>query len=104
MRTKEALKVLVGSITVYAAMAACSSASSPPVPSALADVNAGGTRLKANYYAGSDGSQQFLSTFHDAQRNEDCAFAIAADGTTRCLPTAAPGPSPTGSTYGTYYA
>jgi hypothetical protein len=105
MNAKEALKVLVGSIAVYGAMVACSSASNPgqPVAAAMADINAGGSRLKANYYEGSDGSQQFLSTFHDAQRGEDCAFATASDGTIRCLPVtnAPPGASP--PVYSVYY-
>jgi len=105
MSAKEVLKVLAGSITVYGVMAACSSASRPPVSSALADVNAGGTRLKANYYAGTDGSQQFLGTFHDTQRSEDCSFTTASDGTIRCLPTQGSSPSPVmTSTYTVYYS
>ena len=104
MSTKEALKVLVGSITVYGVMAACSSASHPPVTAALADVNMGGSRLKANYYAGSDGSQQFLSTFHDTQRNEDCSFGLASDGTTRCLPSPSAPTGPMQSMYSVYYS
>ena len=105
MNAKEALKVLVGSITVYGAMVACSSANNPgqPVAAAMADINAGGSRLKANYYEGSDGSQQFLSTFHDAQRSEDCAFATASDGTIRCLPVANVRPGASPSVYGVYY-
>jgi hypothetical protein len=104
MNTKEALKILVGSITVYGAVVACSAASGggQPIGSALADINAGGTRLKANYYAGSDGSQQFLATFHDTMRNEDCAFSTASDGSIRCLPTQGPPASP--SNYAVYYA
>ena len=54
-----------------------------PVPSANANLS--GTRLKANYVAGIDGSQVFTG-LHDSQRNEDCAFTTAADGLLRCLP------------------
>ncbi|MGH7269839.1 MAG: hypothetical protein ACREJ3_05355 [Polyangiaceae bacterium] len=105
MNTKETLKILAGSFTVYGAVVACSAAggAGKPIASALADINAGGSRLKANYYAGSDGSQQFLSTFHDAMRNEDCAFSTASDGTIRCLPAAPTGPGASPSMYSVYY-
>jgi hypothetical protein len=66
-----------------------------PVSSANADPYQSGTRLKANYLAGSDGSKQWAG-WHDAQRNEDCGFVTAADGTTRCMPT--------DSTVASYYA
>ena len=103
MKTKDALKILVGSFTVYGAVVACSAASGggQPIASAMADINTGGTRLKANYLAGSDGSQQFLSTFHDSKRNEDCAFSKASDGSIRCLPTM--GPPATPSVYSVYF-
>jgi len=55
-----------------------------PVPSARADGNQSGTRLKARYYVGSDGSKEFIG-WHDSQRNEDCGFVTASDGTMRCL-------------------
>lgn len=57
-----------------------------PIPNADADLTQSGTRLKAVYYAGSDGSQIAAGYFHDSMRNEDCSFALAADGMTRCLP------------------
>lgn len=57
-----------------------------PVPDAKADVNQSGTRLKAKYYAGSDGSKVFIGMY-DSQRNEDCSFTLAGDGVLRCLPT-----------------
>jgi hypothetical protein len=57
-----------------------------PVPNAMADVVQSGTRLKAHYYAGEDGSKQFTMTFLDTQRNEDCSFQIGGDGVVRCLP------------------
>ena len=57
-----------------------------PVPGASADPYQSGSRLKANYYAGADGSKQFM-TMHDTQLNVDCAFQGAADGVLRCIPT-----------------
>lgn len=44
-----------------------------------------GTRLKVRYVAGEDGSRQFAG-FRDTMRNENCTFALAEDGMTRCLP------------------
>jgi hypothetical protein len=67
-----------------------------PVPTASADSTQSGTRLKASYYVGSDGSKTF-STMHDNQLNVDCSFATASDGTIRCLPTG-------GASVGSYYA
>jgi hypothetical protein len=105
MNSKDALKILVGSFTVYGAVVACSAAGGgQPIASAMADINSGGSRLKANYYAGSDGSQQFLATFHDTMRNEDCAFSTASDGTIRCLPIAGGASGATVSEYSVYYA
>jgi hypothetical protein len=115
MQTREAVKLLGGSIAVYVIMAACSAADNGstqgfgtmadggqqsgssgggsggsgitnPVPKANADVS--GSRLKANYVGGADGSKQYTLSFHDTQRNEDCYFRSAADGTMRCVPSA----------------
>lgn len=58
-----------------------------PVPDANADPTTSGTRLKARYYVGEDGSKQFVG-WHDSQRNEDCGFSKAGDGVLRCLPSA----------------
>jgi len=60
-----------------------------PVPTASADpIN--GTRLKAKYREGADGSKEFLTyQWWDSGRNEDCTFTATADGSTRCLPQAA---------------
>ncbi len=60
-----------------------------PVKEAKADVNQSGTRLKARFYAGADGSKQFVG-WHDTLRNEDCAYGVAADGETRCIPSGKP--------------
>jgi len=56
-----------------------------PVPDASAETKSG-TRLKARYYVGADGSKQF-SGWRDTMRNEDCSFSRAEDGVIRCLPT-----------------
>ena len=120
MNARETLKLVVGSIAVYAIMAACSArrggqdfatgdggsgsggsggsgsgssgglgdALTDPVGAANADPNQSGSRLKAKYHAGSDGTKSFIG-WHDSQRNEDCGFTIAGDGTPRCLPSGA---------------
>jgi hypothetical protein len=67
-----------------------------PVSEASANPNQSGTRLKANYYAGSDGSKQFLGNFHDTLRNEDCSFTNPIwlqNGTIFCVPRANSGGS-----------
>lgn len=56
-----------------------------PVSDAAAQSATSGSRLKANYYVGTDGSKQFIS-WHDSQLGVDCSFALASDGTTRCMP------------------
>jgi hypothetical protein len=54
-----------------------------PVPDAEAEMS--GTRLRARYYVGADGSRQFIG-WHDKERGEDCAFVQQPDGTLRCVP------------------
>lgn len=72
-----------------------------PVPNASAE---SGTRLKAQYLLGNDGSKDYQVTltpwiqpnlsgqshptnlYYDALRQEQCSFSIAGDGSTRCLP------------------
>lgn len=57
-----------------------------PVPSAHADP-APGSRLKPKFRLGDDGAKEYLGgVWWDSDRNEDCSFAVAADGKTRCLP------------------
>jgi len=56
-----------------------------PVPAAQADTTQSGSRLKAKYYVGSDGSKEFAG-WHDSMLNVDCGFVPASDGTTRCMP------------------
>jgi hypothetical protein len=57
-----------------------------PVSEASADPYQSGSRLKAKYYAGADGSKQFLG-WHDATLDLDCTFQPTADGWVRCIPT-----------------
>jgi hypothetical protein len=54
-----------------------------PVSTAKADT-VSGSRLKAKYYVGNDGSKQFIQ-WHDSQLDADCYFAQTASGL-RCLP------------------
>jgi hypothetical protein len=57
-----------------------------PVPKAAADPMSG-TRLRARYRLGDDGSKEYLpGSWFDSQRNETCTFVAAADGQQRCLP------------------
>lgn len=65
-----------------------------PVEEADAAPATSGTRLRARYYAGEDGSRQFMG-WRDTTRNEDCSFLKSEDGQLRCLPTA---------TYASYYS
>lgn len=50
-----------------------------------AHANESGSRLKARWYKGIDGSKEWLG-WYDNRRGEDCLYAIASDGVTRCLP------------------
>ena len=47
-----------------------------------------GARLRANALVGTDGSRQFRS-WQDTDLQVECAFVLAEDGQTRCLPTGA---------------
>jgi hypothetical protein len=63
------------------------SSSGGPVPDAYADQTQSGSRLKAEYYVGGDGSKQWDYSFQDTARNDEhCSFSTAADGSIRCLP------------------
>ncbi len=44
-----------------------------------------GTRLRARYWDGTDGSRQFFG-WHDSQLGVDCHHSLASDGKYRCLP------------------
>jgi len=55
-----------------------------PVPDANAETS--GTRLKAIYYVGADGSRQF-SHWHDTGLDVDCVFMRDGAGVIRCAPT-----------------
>ena len=105
MRARDIYKMLAGSFMIYVAFAACnaskpggsarpnsrgdggSSGVTDPVPTAKADPESG-SRLKAKYRIGDDGSKEYLSgVWYDSERQEDCSFATAADGKERCMPT-----------------
>jgi len=70
-----------------AAVAACDSHSTirPDREHASEQGEKSGTRLKARFLVASDGSEQ-PNGFFDSSRRENCTFATAADGVTRCLP------------------
>ncbi len=60
-----------------------------PDPVAPAAAEESGTRLKAKFTLGSDGSKLFEpEVMHDTQLDVDCNFRKAADGQLRCLPLA----------------
>jgi len=99
MKIESTFKLLIGSVVVYAA---CSSGGGfaghdggsdgggggdvvNPVPDAMADILSC-SRLKAQYFAGTDGSKAFASMY-DTQLKVSCAYVTASDGTSRCLPT-----------------
>lgn len=54
-------------------------------PGAAAVVS--GSRLKARWLVGSDGSRA-VAGWYDTQIGAPCAYGVASDGKTRCLPTA----------------
>jgi hypothetical protein len=56
-----------------------------PVDDADAAPATSGTRLRARYYIGEDGSKQFIG-WHDKTRDEDCSFWKGTDGVLRCTP------------------
>jgi hypothetical protein len=64
-------------------------AAADPVPAQPADVQKtgprSGSRLKAQYFVGSDGSKAYAGMY-DAQTEKECSFVAAADGAYRCLP------------------
>ncbi len=99
---KSWMHFLGGSCAVYLAMAACAGGGSKtptgseanaggrddltdPVPAADAATATSGTRLRARYHVGDDGSKQFVG-WRDTERDEDCSFQTAEDGKLRCLP------------------
>ncbi len=101
MNTNHALIALLGGAAVYVAVAASSTEPTRhfaakvveriahPVEPAHAEVS--GTRLKAKYTAGSDGSKLYdPEVLSDSELGVDCAFGLASDSTTRCLPTISP--------------
>jgi hypothetical protein len=104
MSMRESAKLLGGSMVVYVVATSLPSydrrtdscdgtkATGSLLPSSEALAAEGehvaGARLAPVYLEGDDGSRQFLG-WHDAARDVDCSFAIAADGAWRCLPSGA---------------
>jgi len=150
MKTKEALKLVAGSLVVYVIVVACGTAannqdnvlsdagsgaasSGSPSGSAISDAMASngatdavgdavssvvklldaladpvakaragtqsGSRLKAKWYVGADGSKVFTGMY-DSQLMSDCFFVQTGDGTTRCFPSGLS----TGLLFGSYYS
>jgi hypothetical protein len=57
-----------------------------PVATVMADPISG-SRLRANYRLGSDGSKEYLpGSWFDSMLGQDCSFTTGADGLQRCLP------------------
>lgn len=56
-----------------------------PVPVTEAKANESGSRLKARWYAGADGSRQFVN-WYDTELGTECYFQDIGDGVLRCLP------------------
>jgi hypothetical protein len=67
-------------------MAGILDALTDPVSEAQADPSASGSRLKLQYYVGSDSSKAFAQIL-DTMTSLPCSYQTAADGMTRCLPT-----------------
>jgi hypothetical protein len=61
----------------------------PPGLSGASSLFVSGTRLRARYFAGDDGTRQW-NGWYDSERDEECNFTFgnlrASDGTIRCLP------------------
>lgn len=57
---------------------------SKPNPSDPSKIGASGSRLKARFYAGEDGSQQFVG-WYDSQLQKNCTFTPTGDGKLRCV-------------------
>lgn len=93
MVIRNAFFMLFGGSVVYVALAACSAASAPrsaaggsgaPAPGPVAEAQAqSGTRLRARWMVGADGSRQFVGWW-DSVRSEECAFTLASS--MRCTP------------------
>jgi hypothetical protein len=94
MKYTHAILTLLSGGAVYVAVAALVGGPalrsvSDPVPAARAETS--GSRLKAKYVTGSDGSKIYVPEIaFDSQLGVDCAFVTAADGKVRCIPNVAP--------------
>ncbi len=65
------------------AISSAADSATDPVPAVSA--NESGSRIKAKWLVGDDGSRQHQG-WYDSQREEDCNWASATDGSQRCLP------------------
>lgn len=57
-----------------------------PVPDANAETSGSGTRLKARYHVGSDGSRIQAEQWYDTTLGHTCSALPMKDGTRRCVP------------------
>ena len=101
MKIEQVALTLAGGSALYLAMAILSRDPAGPFgasvlerlahPMRVALADESGTRLKAKYIAGADGSKLYDSdVMHDSQLNVDCKFTAGADGQMRCVPVVAP--------------
>jgi len=89
MKTTEMFRMVAGAVIIYGVVAACGAridALMKPVIRANATVS--GSRLKATYSAGADGSRWYaMGPFWDSARDEYCTpAAFMPDGLKRCVP------------------
>jgi hypothetical protein len=80
------VRLLAGLMATLAVAMTGDAHADPYLDSALALAPLSGSRLVPMFLTGEDESRQFVGWF-DRMRGEPCAFAVAADGTMRCLPT-----------------
>ncbi len=73
-----------GSAGLGSVIDAMADALTDPVADAAAQ-SVSGSRLKARYWVGEDGSKQFAG-WYDSQREEACSFQDYGDGVPRCRP------------------
>ncbi len=65
------------------AISSAADSATDPVPAVSA--NESGSRIKAKWLVGDDGSRQHQG-WYDSQREEDCSWSAGTDGSRRCLP------------------
>ncbi len=91
MQLSQILLPLLSGAAVYLAVTVHSASTPLLDPVAPASAELSGTRLKARYIRGADGSRTFLpDVFYDSQLDVDCKFSNASDDKLRCLPESPP--------------